>query len=241
MKNSNIKHSGPLSVTADIMKKIDQEATRYYSITEEILMENAGKACACEIEKYISENIKKNYGDIMIIIFSGKGNNGGDGLVCGRYLSDMGFNVIIHIVPASEKGYNPLVLKNIDMARKKGISVKTIDPDSIGNIMDDITRTDLIVDALLGTSTVGKPVGIVESIINIINAGGKKVVSIDIPSGINPDTGEVSGVCVNSVLTLTVGLPKSGLLNGDAKKYVGTLKVVDIGYPQELIKKYIKI
>ncbi|NLH40055.1 MAG: NAD(P)H-hydrate epimerase [Elusimicrobia bacterium] len=241
MKNSNIKQSGSLSVTAELMKEIDQAATRYYSITEETLMENAGKACAIEIEKYISENIKKNYGDIMITVFSGRGNNGGDGLVCGRYLSDKGFNVIIYMVPPSEKRYNPLVLKNIDMAKKRGIPVKTVDPDSIGNIMDEIKRTDLIVDALLGISTVGKPTGIIESIINIINASAKNVVSIDIPSGINPDTGEVSGVCVNSVLTLTLGLLKSGLLNSDAKKYTGTLKVVDIGYPQELIKKYIKV
>ncbi|MBP7795387.1 MAG: NAD(P)H-hydrate epimerase [Elusimicrobiales bacterium] len=241
MKNSNIKNSGYLSVTADIMKKIDQEATRYYSITEETLMENAGKACAIEIEKYISENIKKNYGDIMITVFSGKGNNGGDGLVCGRYLSYKGFNVIVYMVPPSEKGYNSLVIKNIDMAKRKGIPVRTIDPNSIYNILDDIKRTDLIVDALLGISTVGKPSGIVENIINIINASVKKVVSIDIPSGINPDTGEVSGVCVNSVLTLTLGLLKSGLLNEDAKKYAGTVKVVDIGYPQELIKKYLKV
>lgn len=238
MKIPQIKeYNGFPVVTSEKMKYIDRFATLDYSIDPLTLMENAGRESALEITKYIQENIKKDFNEIKISVLCGRGNNGGDGLVCARYLKEKGFDVKVFIVSPSDKGYTELVVKNIEKAREKGVYIKLCDFKDVDEAEKEISTSDIIIDALLGVSAVGKPAGVVKRLIQIANKTKKDIIAIDIPSGLNPDTGHHTGVFITAKMTLTLGLPKSGLMAAHAKKNIGILKVVDIGYPEELIKK----
>lgn len=238
MKIPQIKeYNGFPVVTSEKMKYIDRIASLDYSIPSEVLMENAGRSCALEVINYIGENFNKDLKDIKISVLCGRGNNGGDGLVCARYLIEKKFNVKIFMVSPSDKGYGELVVKNLEKAKEKNIFIKLCDFENLEEAEKEIFFSDLIIDALLGVSAVGKPVGVVKRLIQIANKSGKDIIAIDIPSGINPDTGHHTGVFITAKMTLTLGLPKSGLMANHAQKNIGILKVLDIGYPKELIEK----
>ncbi len=124
----------------------------------------------------------------------------------------------------------------VNLAKAKAAGV-TITPAGPGSGLDKaLAWCHLAVDALLGTGATGKPAGAVHHMIRELTAAKKPVVAVDIPSGIHPDTGYHSGVFVVAELTLTLGLPKRGLLAAHAKPSVGVLKVLDIGYPPALLK-----
>jgi len=238
MKIPQIKeYQGLPVVTAEKMKYIDEIAKLDYGIPNDFLMENAGKSAASEIIKYINENLKKDSVHTNVSVFCGRGNNGGDGLVCARYLKENGVNVKVYIVSPSDKGYGELVVLNLNRAKEKGISIKLVDLSNVGEVESDIRDTDIIVDALLGVGSVGKPAGVVKRLIQIANKSKKDIISLDIPSGLIPNTGHHTGVFISAKMTLTFGLPKSGLMALHAQKNIGVLKVLDIGYPKELIEK----
>lgn len=238
MKIPQVKfYEGFPVVTSERAKYIDRIASFDYGISEDVLMENAGMRSSVEIENYLKENFRKDLKDAKISVFCGRGNNGGDGLVCARYLKEKGADVSVFIVAPSEKGYGKLVVDNIEKAKKSGVSIMLIDFESVDNVYDRIKDTDIIVDALLGIGSVGKPQGVVKKLIQMINKSQKDVISLDIPSGLNPDTGHHTGVFITAKMTLTFGFPKSGLMAAHAQKYIGVLKVVDIGYPKELVER----
>jgi len=223
-------------VTSEKMKYIDKKASMEYGISEETLMENAGKALYEEIKRFSKDTLKKDINKCDISVFCGRGNNGGDGLVCSRYLKENGANVKVFMVSPSEKGYNELVVKNLEKTKKCNIDIQLTDFNNIDEIPEKIKNTDLIIDALLGISAIGKPVGVVKRLIQIANKSLKPIIAVDIPSGLSPDTGHHSGVFIKATLTLTLGLAKTGLMAAHAQKNIGTLKVLDIGYPKELIE-----
>ena len=105
----------------------------------------------------------------------------------------------------------------------------------VGYIGREHRAIDVILDGLLGTGASGKPTGVLHKVIQAVTRSKKPVIAIDLPSGIQPDTGYHSGVYVTAALTLTLGLPKRGLITPHARKYVGELKVLDIGFPKELL------
>lgn len=238
MKIPQIKfYNGYPVLTSEKAKYVDRIATLDYGIGEGVLMENAGMNSAKEILKYVDENLKKNIKDIRISIICGRGNNGGDGLVCARYLKEYGALVKIFIVAPSDKGYTKLVVENLEKAKKVGIDIFMINFDNIVELEKIIIDCDIIVDALLGIGAVGKPAGIVKRLIQIANKSKKDIISLDIPSGLNPDTGHHTGVFVTAKMTLTFGFPKTGLMAPHAQKNIGILKIVDIGYPHQLVEK----
>ncbi|GAB4029558.1 MAG: hypothetical protein Fur0012_04100 [Elusimicrobiota bacterium] len=220
-------------VTADKMKYLDRIATLEYGIKEETLMENAGKALSDETLAYI----QKNPGALKIALFCGRGNNGGDGLVCARYLKAAGANVKIFVVAPGEKGYGKLVVENMNRAREAGVPVFLSEPENLIEIEKEAGSYDIFIDALLGISAMGKPAGVVKRLIQIMNKAGKPIIAADIPSGLSPDTGHHSGVFVTAALTVTFGFAKTGLMAPHAQKNIGILKVAPIGYPAELIEK----
>lgn len=224
-------------VTAEKMKYLDKIATLEYGIKEETLMENAGMQVAKEIKNFIETEMNKKIEDVNVVVFCGRGNNGGDGLVCARYLKRYGAKVKIFIVAPSEKGYSEIVVKNIERAKQEGIEITLTNFDNLQEIPEKIKNTDLIVDALLGISAVGKPSGVVKKLIQFANKTNKPIIAVDIPSGLSPDTGHHSGVFIKAVATFTLGFAKTGLMAAHAQKNIGKLKVLDIGYPEELIER----
>ncbi len=224
-------------VTAERMKKIDMAASSRYSIAPETLMENAGKALAAETISFAADVLNKTPEKMNISVMCGRGNNGGDGLVCARYLKQAGASVRIYIVSPSENGYGKLTADNISKAREAGIDIVLAAPESLPQIEKESGNYDLFIDALLGISALGKPAGIVKRLIQIMNKTGKPIIAADLPSGLNPDTGHHSGVFVKAALTVTFGLPKTGLMAAHAQKNIGRLKIAPIGYPDKLIEE----
>lgn len=225
-------------VGAETMRALDLAATEKHGIKALDLMENAGKAVAAECEALLLEkglSLKQS----NIVVCCGRGANGGDGLVAARYLAEGGATVAAFICPPKNDGmgkYPELVSVNLARAKAAGV---TVTPAGPGSELDKaLGWCHLAIDALLGTGATGKPAGAIHHMIREMTAAKKPVVAVDIPSGIHPDTGHHSGVFVVAELTLTLGLPKRGLLAPHAKSAVGVLKVLDIGYPAPLLKKF---
>ena len=212
--------------TAEQMRQIDLSAQVDYQIPGVLLMERAAWAVLEEIQQLTGGLAGKH-----IFIFCGKGNNGGDGLALARLLAEF------EAVPSAVLMYEPeqyrgLAGENLTRLRKFGI-----EPLLWGNVeLAELKRADLIVDALLGTGACGAPSGIIATAIEVINGIPKPVIAIDLPSGIQANTGQVTGVAVKATRTITFGLPKLGLVTFPGANFTGELVVKGIGFPSQLLQ-----
>jgi NAD(P)H-hydrate epimerase len=231
------EYEGYPVVTAEKMKYLDTKATSEYGILQISLMENAGREVAKETLKVCIPEITKSPLDIKIVVCSGRGNNGGDGLVAARYLKESGAEVEVFMIPPKDTGYGELVVQNLQKAKEKQIKITLINNENLQEGQKSFQNASIIIDALLGVGAVGKPTGIIKKVIQLMNKSLKPVMAVDIPSGISPDTGHHSGVFITAKWTLTLGFPKTGLLASHALKNVGKLKIIDIGYPKQLIEE----
>lgn len=223
-------------VNAAAMRELDAAATSRHGVPALQLMENAGKAVAEEAAAFLRGRSVPP-GGARVVVCCGRGANGGDGLVAARHLQAAGAAVVAFLCPAKKEDggkYPELVRVNRDAAVAAGVVVKEAGAGS--GLAEALAACDLALDALLGTGSAGKPAGAIHHMIQELTRSKKPVIAVDIPSGLHPDTGHHSGVFVTADLTLTLGLPKRGLLAPHAKKNVGTLKVLDIGYPPALVK-----
>ncbi|MBI4062026.1 MAG: NAD(P)H-hydrate epimerase [Elusimicrobia bacterium] len=225
-------------VSAAAMRALDQAAVEKHGIKALDLMENAGKAVAAECAAFLAaKGVALARADVVVCC--GRGANGGDGLVAARHLRAGGAAVGVFLCPPKNDGsgggkYPELVRVNLAAAKAAGVTIVEAGPES--GLAAALARCDLAIDALLGTGSNGKPAGAVHHMIRELTRAKKPVIAVDIPSGLHPDTGYHSGVFVAADLTLTLGLPKRGLLAPHAKPQVGVLKVLDIGYPPALLK-----
>lgn len=208
--------------TAAQMREIDRRASEVGGIPSIVLMENAAIACVNEIEKLSPENIA---------VFCGKGNNGGDGLAIARHLFNHGFNVEVFLVFGSEFSKDAAI--NYEILEKTGIKITEITDTSLLEYY--ILKQDLVVDAIFGTGIHGEITGIAAKIITAINLYSKKTLSVDIPSGVNSDTGKVVSVAVKADITVTFAAYKCGLLLYPGADYTGNIIVSDISIPQYII------
>jgi len=172
-------------VTSLEMKEIDKKTIDEYGITGLILMENAGLS--------IFQNIKNIYPDLesrKVIIFSGSGNNGGDGFVVARHLYNYGIKVKVFILSSTDKIKGEAKI-NLEIINKMGIKLKEIESIKNEEVRRSILDADLIIDAILGTGLQGKVTGLKAEIIDLINYANKEVIAVDVPSGLNSDTGKM--------------------------------------------------
>lgn len=212
-------------VTAKEMREIDRKTIEDYGISGVLLMERAGLAVAAKI--------KEICGRKRVIVISGSGNNGGDGLVVARNLHNDGWNVKAFLAgePEDLKGD---ALFQYKAAVRFGVSVRPAE-ELLKQCSSVFGHHALIVDALLGTG-ISKPVtGRLSEIIRLINESGLPVFSVDIPSGISSDNGQVMGCAVGADFTVTFGLPKRGHLLYPGAGLSGRLFIEDIGFPRELL------
>ena len=207
------------------MRNLDKNAIETFGIPQEILMENAGEAVYFTIlQEYGIKNKK-------FIVFCGIGNNGGDGLVAARKINSNGGNVRVYLL-GDAAGFKGSAKKNVETATKLSIPITRI--NSLDSIKNEIAGCDAIVDAIFGTGLTRDVEGKYKETIVLINQSRKPVFSVDIPSGINGDTGQVMGVAVNSDYTATFGLPKRGNLLYPGFKHCGKLYVTHISFPPSL-------
>ena len=212
------------TVTAAKMKQIDAEAIEKYGIPSIVLMENAGRAVAHSTTSYLKN--KAN----TVAIFCGKGNNGGDGLVCARHLINNNYKAIIYLlVRKTPFKADPAINMNILIKMKQKITeicdIKTVDA------IKRNFKADLVVDAIFGTGFKGAPDILSSAVINFINQLNVPVISVDIPSGLDATSGKAYGSCIRAKRTITFGLPKKGLYKNRGSVVCGKIVVADIGLP----------
>ncbi|MBM7854882.1 NAD(P)H-hydrate epimerase [Desulfohalotomaculum tongense] len=218
-------------VTAAEMREIDRVAVEEYGIPGVVLMENAGRKVVEVVCRQLNNNVKGK----AVTVFVGKGNNGGDGLVVARHLLNMGADVRVLMVadPGELTGDAGL---NLAIWEKMGQRVYPIhQPNGINLVKVSLMSTDLIVDAMYGTGfrgTVNEKIG---RVIQLINASGIPVVAVDIPSGLEADTGKIAGPCIKATVTVTFGLPKLGMVLEAGGGVIGSMEVVDISLPKQLL------
>lgn len=218
-------------LTAGEMRTLDSICIRKFAIPSFVLMENAGRAVA----GFIAENFSLPR---RVYIFCGPGNNGGDGLVVARYLYNKGCGVTVFLVGEKKKITADAAL-NFKIASHMGIQIKEIaawEEFSFDKI-DSEKQQPILVDALLGTGAKGAPRDIFARIIDFINTKKGVKVAIDIPSGVDADTGEVIERAVKADYTVTFAYPKRGLYLYPGIDYSGKIEIVDIGIPCDIIKK----
>ncbi len=198
------------------------------------LMEKAGQKVTNIAKKELEDFGKKN-----VLAVCGKGNNGGDGFVASSILHSKGFNVITYYIGEPEELREPSKT-SFKKVKLSGLTLKKIEKDLI-SFKKDLKNCDFVIDAIFGTGLKRPVKGIYLDIINLINNANKYVLSIDIPSGVNGNSGEVLNAAVKANITVTLQTYKFGLLNYPGASYVGDIKCVDIGIPQDLVDKYCKI
>lgn len=225
--------SGSLPVlSGEQAREIDSRALREHGLTGLVLMENAGRGCA--------ELLQRLGIDGPIRICAGKGNNGGDGYVIARHLDNAGFTV--HVGSAVD----PSVLTG-DAAVNHMAWVSgngAVDVVEAGGWDDMLSGAAWIVDALLGTGTRGEvrpPFDVAIDAINRTSDGSAgRVLSVDLPSGLDCDSGSRLGRCVRADHTATFVAPKRGLVEDGASEWVGAIHVVDIGIPRSLREEVLR-
>jgi NAD(P)H-hydrate epimerase len=206
----------------DEILRIERETEEKFGISPLILMENAGRESFYVLKREI-KNIKNK----KFIIFCGKGNNGGDGFVIGRYLFNFGASVNIYYFGKPEE-FTEISKKNFQILNKIGVDISSIHELKLNKF----ENSDIIIDAILGVGIKGEVKGEIKEVIELINKNKKMVVSVDIPSGLDADNGEIHGVCVKADLTISMGFLKKGFFIGKGPEYSGKIKVVDIGFPK---------
>jgi hydroxyethylthiazole kinase-like uncharacterized protein yjeF len=234
-----------LTLTRDQVRQFDRLAIEELGIPGVVLMENAGRHAANAVLDVIEHDLQLLAHDAAVVIFCGGGNNGGDGYVIARHLNNCGVDVVAYAVkdPGELTG---------DAAIHAAIAVKMelvepmTQPDQRARVADGASGWQVIVDALLGTGFTGEVRDELADVIYMVNGArkqGAKVVSIDIPSGLECDTGLASGedgdTTITADLTVTFVAAKAGLVLEEAKPYVGEIEVVDIGAPAELIEQVV--
>jgi hydroxyethylthiazole kinase-like uncharacterized protein yjeF len=212
-------------VTAEEMRIIDRKTIEGYGIPGAVLMERAGFS--------VTSMIKQVFSPRKVIIMSGSGNNGGDGLVVARNLYNEGWDVKVFLTVKIEDLKGDALLQ-YRVANKLGLKIYPIN-DFLTQHSSLITRHCIIVDALLGTGLSKNVTGLLSEVINLINRSNVPIISVDIPSGISSDNGQIMGEAVRADYTVTFGLPKRGHLLYPGAQHSGKLFIEDIGFPEELL------
>lgn len=216
-------------VTAEEMRQIDKKAIEEIGIPSIVLMENAGLK--------VTEIIENKYApltDKFVYIFSGPGNNGGDGMVVARQLFNRKVRVRTFLLAEREKIKGDAAT-NLSIAERIGIPIKNItSPADLELLKQELKKADIVVDALLGTGTKGAPRGLMKEVITLINKYSKNTVAVDIPTGVDADRGQVEGEAIKANYTVTFAYPKRGLYLYPGMDYAGKIEVVNIGIPAGL-------
>jgi len=212
-------------VTAEEMRLIDKKTINEYGIPGAVLMERAGLT--------VVSKIKELSGCRKVIVVSGSGNNGGDGLVVARNLHKEGWDVKVFLSarPGELKGD---ALLQYRIAEKFGVEVQTIQEPN--ELQSAISHHSIIVDALFGTGLSKNVTGMLSKVINLLNRAKVPIISVDIPSGISSDNGHIMGEAIRADYTVTFGLPKRGHLLYPGAQHSGKLFVEDIGFPEKLLR-----
>ena len=220
------------SLTREEMRELDRKTIEEYKIPGIILMENAGRNVAEEVIKMINKPE-----EVKVAVLCGKGNNGGDGFVVARHLHNHGISVCVFLITRISD-----ILKDGDaftnlhiLLNMKIPVIETYDIKGVNNIVKELNNYNLLVDALFGTGLSGEVREPFKTLINGINNSNKPVVSVDIPSGLDCNTGKILGTAIKATKTVTFAASKKGFYSEDGPHYTGEVLVTDISIPKHLL------
>lgn len=219
------------SLATEQMREVDRLMIEKYGIRLLQMMENAGRHLAELSASLAGGALARN-----VLVLAGKGNNGGGGLAAARHLSNMGSRVRVLLGAAQhELGSAPThqaaILRSMKIELLQG---EATPPALLGRLFGE---ADLVVDSLLGYTLSGAPRGQAAALIRAANASGKLVLSLDVPSGVDADSGRTHDPSVRAAATLTLALPKTGLASPEARGQVGELYLADLSVPPTLYRR----
>jgi NAD(P)H-hydrate epimerase len=220
-----LKQEGGFSfLTSEEMSQLDRAAVDEYGVDVLMLMENAGGAAALLANRMLG-GVEGRH----IVCLVGKGNNGGDGLVAVRRLSNWGANPRV-LMGCSRGDMRDIPAKQLRIVERMGVPVAG--PEQ------EVGEADLVIDSLLGYNSKGDPKGPVAEVIRNANNSRKPILAVDVPSGLDATDGTPGDPCIVAQATVTFGFPKAGFLAPGARGFVGELYVGDISLPGGLCSRY---
>ena len=225
--------SAPLIFTRAALRELDRRAAQDYHIPILVLMENAGRAVAETARRHIR-------GGRPALILAGPGNNGGDGLVAARHLHNAGVPVTVLLL-APREHYQDAAATQLAIVEAMKLSIETLTPGhaELRDWLVEAAPDDLIIDALFGTG-LSRPVeGLAAEVIRAANASGRPILAVDIPSGLDCDTGQPVGgaaadLVIHAVETVSFCGGKKGFAG--ARAFTGKVTIADIGAPRALLE-----
>jgi len=220
------------------MREIDRRAIDDLEIPGRDLMERAGAAVAAAVEELLPPGRTES----SVLLLAGKGNNGGDALVAARLLARKGVRTETFLLSEALELKGDAALNLDRMVREKIPLKELLEDDGLGELGISFSKADLIVDGIFGTGFTGVPRGITAGVMKLVNQTTRAipalhVVAIDIPSGLDGESGEVKGEAIRADRTVTMGLPKAGMVRREGLNYCGRITVADIGFPSSLIEE----
>ena len=210
----------PLYTTAQV-RAMDQMAKDEYEISGTVLIERAGSALLKEMQTRWPEAK-------TITVFCGTGNNGGDGFVLARLAHEK--NLTVHVFQLGDPDHiQGDALAALQRLEGSGVSVRKF----AGS--EDCSATDVFVDALLGTGFEGDINKDYQLAIDLMNQSGKKILAVDIPSGLNGKTGKIMEVAIKAKETIAFAAPKTGFYKASGPRITGNISIADISIPHQLL------
>lgn len=216
------------AVSGQEMQRLEMMAVKELGISVRDLMERAGKAVADSATEMLTG------GEVVVIC--GKGNNGGDGFVASRSLFERGLSVKIFML-SSERDLSPEAADAFKALKDLPLERRSLTPKNLGNFRAALQGANLVIDAIFGIGFRGAAKGLVAEVIKEVNLASCPVLSVDVPSGLEANTGFVHNVCIRADRTVTFTCPKVGLVIYPGAGFVGELKVADLGIPEALIER----
>lgn len=217
----------PWIATSEQCREMDRQAEAL-GISVESLMHEAGRAvAACALEKFSEAR--------RIVVLCGKGNNGGDGLVAARLLAEHQRRVEV-LIAAPRSELNSNAERELERLREPGIAPIASPDREWESRLNQLRSADLLIDALLGTGAKGAPAGEVAQAIEAANSSGRPILAVDVPSGIDADSGAAMGRAIAAARTVTFGLAKPFAFQGAGLLAAGEVEVATIGFPEALLE-----
>jgi len=219
------------SLTREQVRRIDRYAMEQLGILGVVLMENAGRNAAARIAEFLGGAAGRR-----VAIIAGGGNNGGDGFVIARHLAMAGASVATFLtVKEEDLGGDALV--NFRVIRALGHDIRPV--GDAGVLAGRLGEFDLLVDAIAGTGLRGPLRGATAQLVEQVIAAGRPIVAVDIPTGLDCDTGQADGPAIRAALTVTFVAAKAGFDAPGAAAYTGRVVVADIGIPARCVLEMI--
>ena len=225
------KLRGMPSVTAAQMAEVDRIAIEDLQIPVDVLMENASRQVAAAARAFLGGTVAGT----RVIGLVGNGNNGGDAAGALRHLLNWGARVSAEITGPEDRMRETTRRQLMRILLATTSETAIIHDASLDGVRD--LASDLLIDGLLGYSARGVPRTPIAALIDLVNASHLPILAVDLPSGIDPDSGAAPGTAVRATTTVTLALPKTGLLAPRAREYVGDLVLADIAIPHAAFER----